>query len=33
MDKEKIIEALKAMSILEINELVKALRKSSEYPQ
>jgi large subunit ribosomal protein L7/L12 len=27
MDKEKIIEALKAMSILEINELVKALEE------
>ena len=27
MDKEKIIEALKSMSILEINELVKALEE------
>ena len=27
MDKDKIIEALKSMSILEINELVKALEE------
>ena len=32
MNKEQIIEAIKAMSVLELNELVRPAKKSSAYP-
>lgn len=33
MNKEQIIEAIKAMTVLELNELVKLAKKNSAYPQ
>lgn len=33
MNKEQIIEAIKAMTVLELNELVKACEEEFAYPQ
>ena len=32
MNKEQIIEAIESMTVLELSELVKALKKNSAYP-